>query len=186
MSLSRAAVDVSELRREAVLHRFAPVQRRGARAEDLDQEGLGERGAGGQRLEVGVDRGAVRRQPVGRQRVERLVDRGQQLVDAGVVGGQEALVLVGELLVERLARDAGALDHVRDRDPGVSLVGDRLHHRREHALALGLADHRPRRGVAPARQYREDAGVRLRRGAHGNTVYTGEHRLFLRETVRLT
>ena len=166
--VSRATVNVSELRREPVLHRCAPVQRRGARAEHLYQEGLGELGARGKRLEVGVDRGAVRRQPIGRQRVERIVDRGQQLIDGGVVGGEEALVLVPELLVERLARDPGTLDHVRDRHPGVSLLGDRPHHRREHAHSLRLADYRPRRGVAPTRQYREDAGVRLRRGAHGN------------------
>ena len=44
----------------------------------------------------------------------------EQDLDADVPGGQEALLLVGEVLVEGLARDAGARDHVGDRRRGRS------------------------------------------------------------------
>ena len=163
-----AAVDVAQLRREPILHGGAPGQRVGPGAEDLDQERPGEPGACRERLQVDAHRGTVRRQPIGRKRLERLVDSREQFVDAGVVGGEEAIVLVRELLVERLARDAGALDDVGDNHAPVPLLGNRLHDRREHPRALGLADDRPGRGVAPARQYREHAGFGRRR--HGNII----------------
>ena len=90
---------------------------------------------------------------------QRAVDRGQQLVHAGVVGGQEALLLVGELLVEGLARHPGPLDDVGHHHPRVSLLGHRLDHRLEHARPLGLADHGAGRGVATAGQDGRDESV---------------------------
>ena len=83
----------------------------------------------------------------------------QEGVDAGVVGGQEAALLVGELLVVGLAGHAGALDDIGHRHMRVALLGHGLHHGLEHPRALGLSHHGARRGVAAAGQNGEDVGL---------------------------
>ncbi len=54
----------------------------------------------------------------------------------GVPGGEEALLLVGEVLVEGLAGDPGAAHHVGHRGGGVALLRHGLGDRRQHAPAL--------------------------------------------------
>ena len=61
---------------------------------------------------------------------------GDEDVDDGVVGLEEADVLAGEHRVELLAGDLGPLDHVADRRRLVALGGDDPDHRLEHPLAL--------------------------------------------------
>jgi hypothetical protein len=81
---------------------------------------------------------------------DRAVDRAHQQVDPSVVGGEEALLLVGEVLVEAAAGDARAVDHVGDRHARLALLRHRLGHGEQHPAALGLGDHLARRRVAAA------------------------------------
>lgn len=71
------------------------------------------------------------------------------------------------------SRHAGALDHVGHDDPRVSPLGHRLHHRIQHASALGLPDHRPGRRVTPAREHRTHGRFGL--DTHGNTNVHWRH-----------
>ena len=68
----------------------------------------------------------------------------QRRVDAHaghlLVGLQEALLLVGEVLVEDRARGARHAHHVGDRRLGVALLADAPPHRAQQALALACAD----------------------------------------------
>jgi hypothetical protein len=87
---------------EALMHRVAALQRRRPGAEHLDQEGAREGGVVSQQLQVDLGAGArALQQPAGA--CLGLADRTQERLDARVVGGQEALLLVGEVLVERAA-----------------------------------------------------------------------------------
>src|SRR4029077_7567931 len=67
----------------------------------------------------------------------------------GIEGGDEALLLIGEVLVEGRPRDPGALEHVLDVDLPVALLGDREAHRGEDSLSLDGAD-QLRRQADPA------------------------------------
>ena len=64
-----------------------------------------------------------------------LDDRHRQL-EEGIEGGEEAVLLVAEEVVEGAPRDAGELEQVADRGRGVALVGDRGDHRPVEALEL--------------------------------------------------
>ena len=67
-------------------------------------------------------------------------------LDHQVVGGEEALVLVLEVLVEGRAGDVRLLDHVGDRGRLVALAADDPHHRFEDQLTPRFAAcHRPAR-----------------------------------------
>jgi hypothetical protein len=101
---------------------------------------------------VAADPGDRRAEPVGRGAPDLVLDRAHQPLHARVVGGQEARLLVREVLVEGLARHAGAVDDVGDRGVAVALLGDGDGDRLEHALALRAPDDLARRGVASARQ----------------------------------
>ena len=58
---------------------------------------------------------------------------------------EQALLLVFEVLVERLARDARARDHVRHARRAVAVLRDRVDHRERQAPALFRARSSPRR-----------------------------------------
>ena len=73
----------------------------------------------------------------------------EQHLDAGVVGGQEAVELVLEVLVERLARDARAADDVGHRRGRVALLGDRGRDRVDQPPPLGGQDHLALDPMAP-------------------------------------
>jgi hypothetical protein len=70
------------------------------------------------------------------------------------------------VLVERLARDAGARDHLRDGRRGVAALGDAQRHRLDQPAALRGKHDLARRGVAAAR---ERAWNRCDR-VHGNMM----------------
>ena len=61
-----------------------------------------------------------------------------------LVGGQEAVLLVGEDLVEGAARDPGALEDLVDRRVEVALLGDHLGEGVQQPSALDLVDDRAR------------------------------------------
>ncbi len=81
--------------------------------------------------------------------VERLLARASH---DDVVGGQEALLLVREQLVEGSARDAGEADHVRDGRGLVAALGDRLDHAAVEAGALVAGDLVAAHPARPVRQ----------------------------------
>ena len=66
------------------------------------------------------------------------------VLDAHLIGGGEAVLLVGEVLVEGAPREPGALGDRGDRRLVVAALGDRFDDRRDQALALVLHDHLPR------------------------------------------
>jgi hypothetical protein len=109
---------------EGFVDLLAARDRARAGGADLDQERARERGLGGERLEVGAD--GVLGRP----------HRRHQHLGAGVVGGQEARLLVGEMLVEGLARDAGVLDYIGDGGGAVAVLGHHLGHGVEQPAAL--------------------------------------------------
>ena len=86
------------------------------------------------------------------------------------MGSEKALLLVGELGVEGLARDARAVDHVGDPDVGVAQFGDDRDHRPEQAFALGTSDLRGGKGPATAREAALDVDVA--EAAHRALLYS--------------
>src|SRR5206468_12790485 len=71
----------------------------------------------------------------------------EQVAEQHVVGGEKAVLLTGEELIERLAGDAGDADHVDDPRLGVTALGDYFDHPLEDAAALGLRHGLPRQPV---------------------------------------
>jgi hypothetical protein len=63
-----------------------------------------------------------------------------RLVEATLVGGEEAVLLGGEVLVELEAGDRRPLDDVGDGDGAVAALGDQLDGGVEDALALVVDD----------------------------------------------
>ena len=84
----------------------------------------------------------------------RLDQPPREVLDDLVVGGQQALLLVVEVLVEAAPRDARAGDEVGDRRGQEALLVDGLDHRLEQALALVRRDRLPRQRLRPAWQPR--------------------------------
>ena len=72
--------------------------------------------------------------------------------DDQVEGGEEALFLVGELLVEGAARDAGQADHLLDAGALIAAAGDGLDHRSVDAGTLMEDDLVAAEPVGPVRQ----------------------------------
>jgi hypothetical protein len=85
-------------------------------------------------------------------RVARTVDLLEQSPQQLPVGGEHAVALVGELLVEGERGDARPLRHRRDRDLGVGLLRANLRHRRHQPFALVARDHIGRNPVRARRQ----------------------------------
>ncbi len=81
-------------------------------------------------------RGDPLRPGLARGRLEGAGDVGDEDVEDGVVGLEEALRLVLEHLVEALAGDSGDLDHVGDRGRLVALRRRHPHHRLQQPLPL--------------------------------------------------
>ncbi len=128
-----------------------PFQRRRPGAEHLDQEGAREGRVVGQQLQVDLGAGArALQRPAGGRSASPMARKAPSTPAS--YAGQEALFLVGEVLVERAARDARPLDDVGDRHVGVALGRGRVGHGDQQSLALGLGDHRARCRVAAARQ----------------------------------
>jgi hypothetical protein len=149
------AEDRRDRRDEALLHLRAALDGAAAGGEDLDQEHarevglLGEDGeVGGQDAVEACERVGLGLGPIG----EHVAGAGEQDADAGVEGGDEAVLLAREVLVEGLARDAGALDDVADRRVHVALLGRGRRHPEQHPLALGGADLLARQAMTAAGQ----------------------------------
>jgi hypothetical protein len=73
--------------------------------------------------------------------VERLRDAPEHGRDAGVVEGEEAALLVTEMLVEGLARHSGERNDVCDLGLALAVLRDGPRHPVEHASALGREHH---------------------------------------------
>ena len=67
-------------------------------------------------------------------------DAAQRLLDRELRGGEEAVLLGGEVLVEGVAGDAGAADDVGDGDGAVALLHGLLGQGRDYARPLMLGD----------------------------------------------
>jgi tellurite resistance protein TerC len=165
---ARLRVRVGEQLGEARVDRGAALERVPAGAQHLDHERAREGRLGGEDLEECLRPRAHPRLP--RARVRDGLDRGEHLLEqqlgARLPCGQEAGALVREVLVERLARDARAGDHLPDRRRGVAVLGDARRHRLEQPAALRREHDLARRGVAAARERARDG-----RGAgHGNEM----------------
>ena len=82
----------------------------------------------------------------GRARLRLEAPRGvaEQVAEQHVVGGEEAVLLAREQLVERLSRHAGDADHVDHARLGVAALGDDLDHRLQDPPLLGLRHRLPR------------------------------------------
>src|SRR5262249_9592885 len=91
-------------------------------------------------VEVGADAGAQLGAPVAVVRAHGGAHRGEQVLDALVVGVEEARLLGREQLVEGRAADAGGAHDVGDRRPGVALLGNDGLHRSEQARSLRGGD----------------------------------------------
>ena len=69
--------------------------------------------------------------------LRRLRDAVEDQLDPALVGGQETRLLVGELLVERLTGDAGAIDDVGDAHVGIAELGHGRGHCAQQPVAVG-------------------------------------------------
>ena len=88
----------------------------------------------------------------GRLRPAGIDDRLAEPAEGPLVGGEDAVDLVVEELVEGAPRDPGPVDQVTDRQLGVALLGHRRGGRVEQALALVGDDDVLRQGVRAAGQ----------------------------------
>src|SRR5205814_2967192 len=84
---------------EAALQRRAPLQRDGPRRVDLDQQDARERRIAGQRVEVRAQAALETLQRRAVLGAGRVAHGAQHALDRGLEGGDEALLLGGELLV---------------------------------------------------------------------------------------
>jgi hypothetical protein len=96
-----------------------------------------------------------------RSRLVRLGGCREHASEPELVGGEEAVLLVAEQLVEGLARDAGVSDHARDLALGVAAFRGDLDHRRQDAAALRFGNHLPGEPVSPARKLLQSLRVRI-------------------------
>src|SRR5580693_3504431 len=74
---------------------------------------------------------------LGRRVVDGLADLLDQQPRELAVGCEEAIVLVGEILIEGRSRDAGPTDYPRDVRSGIAMAAGRHHHAGDQAVALG-------------------------------------------------
>ena len=130
--------------RDLLEHFGAPVQDPLAGAERLDDAQLGE-----PRLLVHEHQQPRQRRadPLAPARLAHVCFLRDQprLAERLLERGQKAILAVRENVVEGLARDARAADHLRDRHPRVADLLHRFHRSGEHAASLDLGD-------LPARQ----------------------------------
>ena len=133
---------------DPVRGRVVAVERLVSGADHLDERHASKLGLGREPGEEGVEGGHHRRRPP-RLRAVGALDPRVKLLDRLVVGCEEAVVLVAELLVERLPGDTGDADHVGDRSLRVAPLGDRARERVENPLALILDHERARQPVPP-------------------------------------
>ena len=113
----------------------AGVQGLGSGGHRLGEEKARSRGLRAGEVDQRRDRGL--RGLLGWGVLDGLVDLGEQLLVAVGERGEEAVVLVGEVLVEGGARDARLRDRPRDARGGVALVHRDLGHRVQQPRALG-------------------------------------------------
>ena len=85
-------------------------------------------------------------------------DRRVEAVEGALLGGEQAVEFVVEDLVEGPPRDPCLLDHIGDRQRGVTLLGEDFRRRVEQPVALVFGDQRLRDPVAAARE----GGIRTR------------------------
>ncbi len=153
----RSLGDGPEQAREAPERAFALDESRLAGRHDLHRASARRVGALAPEPQVGADAVA---HGVDVARLARSDGHyfGQQFARYRVVRREEALFLVRELLVERVARDARAAADVADRRRAVALCADHGDHGREDALALVVLDLLARQSVGSPR---EPVGSRL-------------------------
>src|SRR5262249_61603037 len=102
----------------------------------------------GQQPEGWLDRGADPLAPT-RPLAASLGNPSAQVVEDQVVGGQEALLLGGEVLVEGPTGDAGVGRDVGDRGVGEPAPADRFGQTGGQALALGVDGELPWQALTP-------------------------------------
>jgi hypothetical protein len=131
------------------------------RGEHLHHRQRGEGRLGRQDPQQRVETAVHPLRPAGRPGVRR-GDRFLQQGDPALEGGQEARLLVGEVLVEGAGGDPGGGAHLAEGGVGVAALGHRAGHRVDEAVALGPADEFPGEIVASAGQQPVRLGGRPR------------------------
>src|SRR4051794_27273102 len=129
----------AEERYEGLDRALVALDRGGAGGERLDDAGPGQSRLAGDVVREG---GKARVDP-GRPGVDLaggVDDATQRLLDRELRGGEEAVLLGGEVLVEGVAGDAGTADDVGDRDGAVTLLHRLLGEGGDYAGPLVLGD----------------------------------------------
>src|SRR3984957_19924752 len=158
---------------EVVLGGFDPVHRTAAGRRHVDVEGAGEGRLGGQEAEEGGDAGAqhLLRAGVARQ----FPGRGHHPVDQQLAthpgGGEEAVLFVGEVLVEGTLGHPGAAHDVGHRGVVEAVLGHRGDGRPQQPLALRRPHGLGRQPVTPAWQ----TGFALVRAGKISLLFPASH-----------
>ena len=118
--------------------------------------------------------------------VEQLVEDLRRRLHRLVEGGEEALLLAGELLVEGREGDARRLGDQLDRGLLVAALGDQLRGRQQHPLALVLGDEVARDQVPSRGHLGEPFGERsrIRHAAKVPKHISDVYFLLLQKTLR--
>ena len=111
----------AEERHEGLDRALVALDRGGAGGERLDDAGAGQGRLAGDVVEEGGEAGVDPGRP-GVDLAGGVDDAAQRLLDRELRGGEEAVLLGGEVLVESVAGDAGAADDVGDGDGAVALL----------------------------------------------------------------
>ena len=138
--------------------------RHGGGGAGLDDHHAGRLRLGGGEGEEGAEAAADAVTPDVAALVRRCRDLLAEAPGAGVEGGQEAVVLVGEVLVEGGTGDARPFDHVLDVGRAVAEFGDRPQHADQEALALDRPDQVTGQPARPGGEATLAVGEQLGRG----------------------
>src|SRR5680860_518366 len=139
LALRRDLASHAEERHEGLDRAFVALDRGRAGGEGLDDAGAGQRRLAGDVVEEGAEAGVYPGGP-SVDPAGGVDDALQGLLDRELRGGEEAVFLGGEVLVEGVAGDAGATHDVGHGDRAVALLDRLLRQRRDDAGALVSGD----------------------------------------------
>src|ERR1044072_3398041 len=139
LALRRDLAAHAEERHEGLDRALIALDRRRAGGERLDDAGAGEGRLAGDITEEGGERGVDAGRP-GVGLAGGVDDAAQRFLDRVLGGGEEAVLLGGEVLVEGVAGDAGATHDVGHGNRAVALFDSLLGEGGDDACALVLGD----------------------------------------------